>query len=222
MAALELSLHDGKVVSALRASQTIHLLSAESCLSKGLTMKQFSTTRLTSICFAIALFAGLSFLSNECQAQKRRFVLGQELGRFLGAGHGAGYHCNNPGQNTGYYNPYSAHNSQLSPTTYGYGQQRYWDSNPHAIPHSSYTNRDPQQHSVFEELPGQSVRPSFEPAEDRVRKQEEEKTILIQTLTSTRSQNRRRRKIRSTVPLLTSKPKRRKISLTTLTMLPTN
>ena len=128
-------------------------------------------TRLTTLTIAVVLFAVLSSLTTECQAQRRRFVPGQELGRFLGVFQGPGFHCNNPGQNTNYYNPYSAHNSRViypnEPRRVGSGYSLF---DADSVPHSSYTGRDSRQHSVFESLPGQSVQPSFEPAVDRTKK----------------------------------------------------
>ena len=134
------------------------------------------SSRIATLTIAVVLFAVLSSLASDCQAQRRRFVPGQELGRFLGIGHGAGYHCANPGQNTDYYNPYSAHNSMLTASSYpeqGYiGGYSSFESD--VVPHASYTNRDPGQHSVFESLPGQAVQPRFEPAVDRTQKKREE------------------------------------------------
>ncbi len=134
------------------------------------------SSRIATLTIAVVLFAVLSSLTSDCQAQRRRFVPGQELGRFLGIGHGAGYHCANAGQNTDYYNPYSAHNSMLTFSSYpdnGYiGGYSSFDSD--TVPHASYTNRGQNQHSVFESLPGQTVQPRFEPAVDRTRKKRNE------------------------------------------------
>ncbi len=130
------------------------------------------SSRIATLTIAIVLFAVLSSLTSDCQAQRRRFVPGQELGRFLGIGHGPGYHCANAGQNTDYYNPYSAHNSTLTASSYpenGY-VRGYSSFESEMVPQASYTNRDQGQHSVFESLPGKTVQPRFEPAVDRTRK----------------------------------------------------
>jgi hypothetical protein len=137
------------------------------------------SSRIAKLTIAVFLFAVLSSLTSQCQAQRRRFVPGQELGRFLGLGHGAGYHCANPGQNTDYYNPYSAHNSMLTAGNapyYGHGGG-YSNFQSDTIPHSSYTGRGQDSHSVFESLPGQTVQPIFEPAVDRTKKREEEESF---------------------------------------------
>ena len=130
------------------------------------------STRITSLTIAVVLFAVLSSLTSECQAQRRRFTPGQEINRFLGVFQGAGYHCADAGQNTNYYNPYSAHNSMLTyPNEPNRGMgQGYSLFNADAVPHSSYNSRDSGQHSVFESLPGQNVQPTFEPAVDRTKK----------------------------------------------------
>ena len=133
------------------------------------------STLIPSLTLAVALFAVLSSLTSECQAQQRRFVPFQEINRFLGVFQGAGYHCANPGQNTDYYNPYSAHNSRLvypNEPARGVGQG-YMLFDADSVPHSSYTGRDQSQHSVFESLPGQTVQPNFEPAVDRTKKKQD-------------------------------------------------
>ena len=134
------------------------------------------SSRIVPLTIAIILFAVLSSLTSDCQAQRRRFVLGQEIHRFLGAYHGAGYHCANPGPNSDYYNPYSAHNSSLTAGNYPLnglnGSSSNFDTD--RVPHASYTNRDHKQHSVFESLPGQAVQPQFEPAVDRTQKKKSE------------------------------------------------
>jgi len=97
----------------------------------------------------------------------------------LGIGHGAGFHCANAGQNTDYYNPYSAHNSALTAgyDHYNGNYQGYASFDSDTVAHSSYTGRDQDQHSVFESLPGQTVQPKFEPAVDRTRKKKQEATF---------------------------------------------
>lgn len=132
------------------------------------------SSRLATLIIAVVLFAVLSSLASDCQAQ-RRFVLGQEVNRFLGLWHGPGFHCNTPGQNTDYYNPYSAHNSVLTYHNDPYNRYpgiRGFDSE--TVPHASYTSRGKDQHSVFESAPGQTVQPRFEPAVDRTKKKPQE------------------------------------------------
>ena len=174
----EQSLHSGKLLSALRTLQTIHLLFAVPSLSKGPTMlltgssRIASSSRIAPLTITIVLLAVLSSLTSDCQAQRRRFVLGQEVGRFLGVYHGPGYHCANPGQNSDYYNPYSDHNSRMTTGNYPLNRSQGGFSNfdTDSVPYRSYTNRDQNQHSVFESLPGQTLQPKFEPAVDRNRK----------------------------------------------------
>ena len=129
------------------------------------------STRIATLTIAVVLFAVLLSLTSECQAQRRRFVPGQQTGRFLGVFQGPGYHCADAGQNTDYYNPYSAHNSKLIyPNAPQHGLQGYSLFDADSVPHSNYTGRNNGQHSVFESLPGQSVQPLFEPAVDRTKK----------------------------------------------------
>ena len=172
----EQSFHSGKLLSALRTLQTIHLLFAIPSLSKGPTMLVTRSSRIATLTISVVLFAVLSTLTSDCQAQRRRFVPGMEIHRFLGIYHGAGYHCAHAGQSTDYYNPYSAHNSRLiagNAPYNGYGRG-YPSFDAVTVPHSSYTSRDQSQHSVFEALPGQTVQPRFEPAEDRTQKQKDD------------------------------------------------
>jgi hypothetical protein len=144
-------------------------------------MKISRSIRFVALSFAVVVFAALSMAPSQCQAQRRRFVLGQEIGRYLGAGTGAGYHCANPGQSTDYYNPYSDHNSMLISANQPYGDtgQRYpsFGFNNDSIPHSVYTGQDTSQYSTLDSLPGRTVEPTFEPATDRVRRESDDATF---------------------------------------------
>lgn len=119
--------------------------------------------------FSIVAIIGSSLIESESHAQYFRRPPGQELGRFLGLGYGNGYHCRTPGPQADYYNPYSAHNSYLVSRNQTTG--RYSNMNTGyaigglngSIPHSEYTATQPRGYSVFEDLPGQTVSPSFEP-----------------------------------------------------------
>jgi hypothetical protein len=76
--------------------------------------------------------------AENCQAQCHPWKQpGQKALRWLGGGWSAGYHGENPGYDSRYYHPYSAHNSTLiSP-----GMQSY----PHlASPHNAYYDLNPQ------------------------------------------------------------------------------
>ena len=65
---------------------------------------------LSVIVVAAAIICTLS--PSEAMAQRGRPGWNQ-LTRFLGGGHSAGYHWRTPGPAVGYYNPYSHHNSRL-------------------------------------------------------------------------------------------------------------
>lgn len=142
-------------------------------------MKLSRSIRFAALSCAVVLFAALSITPQQCQAQRRRFVLGQEVGRFLGVGSGAGYHCANPGQSTGYYNPYTAHNSLLISAHEPNRSiaQGFSVFNSNAVPHSVYTGQNKNKYAPLEALPGRSVEPTFEPAVDRLRKNSDEATF---------------------------------------------
>ena len=56
----------------------------------------------------------ITVFSSTSEAQRRGFCQpGQNTFRWLGHGYSAGYHWQNPGPNSDYYNPYSVHNSLL-------------------------------------------------------------------------------------------------------------
>ena len=126
------------------------------------------------VVLSLAAFLGCCLVGSESQAQLfRRHTPGQELGRFLGLGYGNGYHCRTPGPQADYYNPWSAKNSHLVSryntgpfsnlnTGYAVGGTRGY------VPHSVYAGSQPSPgESVFESLPGQSVKPTFEPVPER-------------------------------------------------------
>lgn len=126
---------------------------------------------LFAFCF-VAIF-GCFLIESESQAQYFRRPPGQEVGRFLGLGYGNGYHCRTPGPQADYYNPYSAHNSYLvsrnqnvgrfSNMNTGYAVGGNFRGMGGGIPHSVYTGTKPDDFSVFESLPGNTVTPTFEP-----------------------------------------------------------
>lgn len=62
--------------------------------------------RIAGFAFSVVLLA--TIFSSVSSAQ-----LGQKAFRWLGEGYGPGYNRCNPGPNSDYYNPYSAHNSML-------------------------------------------------------------------------------------------------------------
>jgi hypothetical protein len=109
-------------------------------------------------CLLVAAVLLTTAFSSVSSAQWRRSGLrGQKRPlRVLGHGYSAGYHWRNPGPNSDYYNPYSAHNSQLTSHTGGaygffpnYGGQRY----------------SPTGEPNFETLPGNPIEGDFERAD---------------------------------------------------------
>ena len=69
----------------------------------------FKSLAITGLAVCMTL---LIIPSDSAEAQ-RRFQPINRAGRWLGIGYSDGYHQRTPGPNTGYYNPYSAHNSYL-------------------------------------------------------------------------------------------------------------
>lgn len=108
-------------------------------------------------CLLVAAVLLTTAFSSVSSAQWRRSgLMGQRRPlRVLGHGCSAGYHWRNPGPNSDYYNPYSAHNSQLTSQTGGeygffpnYGGQRY----------------SPTGEPNYETLPGNPIEGDFSPA----------------------------------------------------------
>ena len=103
-----------------------------------------------------------------CQAQN---TFRRQRGlRWLGQGFGDGYHRQNPGYDTSYYNPYSAHNSRLISQTPEYMAinpvptnqelpQRFFNG----VPFSAYA-APPQVNSGFQTAPTQQYQGSFAPS----------------------------------------------------------
>lgn len=125
--------------------------------------------------FSFAAVFGCLLIESESHAQRFRRPPGQELGRFLGFGYGNGYHCRTPGPQADYYNPYGPTNSHLvsryqnsgrfSNMNTGYAVGGF--NRGGTVPHSEYTGTQSDGYSVFENLPGQTVTPSFEPVPER-------------------------------------------------------
>ena len=69
---------------------------------------------------------------------------GQLVFRWLGQGYGPGYHWQNPGPNSNYYNPYSDHNSRLisRPDLYPQQDMAPVTSDNKSVPYSVYSSPD--------------------------------------------------------------------------------
>ena len=120
-----------------------------------------------SLVALVVLIVGGSFVL-PCQAQNtfRR----QRALRWLGQGFGDGYHRQNPGYDTSYYNPYSAHNSRLISQS-----PEYMAINPvptnqelprrffNGVPFSAYA-APPQVNSNYQASPSQQFQGSFSPS----------------------------------------------------------
>jgi len=105
-----------------------------------------------------------------CQAQNT-FRRHRPL-RWLGQGFSDGYHRQNPGYDTSYYNPYSAHNSNLISQSPEYLAIRPVSSNQHqslrffnGVPFSDYA-APPQLNSHLQTSPSQQFQGSFSPSAD--------------------------------------------------------
>ena len=103
-----------------------------------------------------------------CQAQNT--FRQQRALRWLGQGFGDGYHRKNPGYDTSYYNPYSAHNSLLISQSPEYMAIRPVPTNQqlprrffNGVPFSAYA-APPQVNSAFQGFPGQQFQGSFSPS----------------------------------------------------------
>ena len=91
--------------------------------------------------------------------------------RWLGQGFSDGYHKCNPGPNSDYYNPYTAHNSMLisqNPGMYGMPQHQVQNGPIQAgVPFSVYAAPAPVNGSRgFQALPGEAIDNSFVPVEN--------------------------------------------------------
>ena len=90
--------------------------------------------------------------------------------RWLGQGWSAGYHHNNPGPNTDYYNPYTAHNSYLISQQPGYqaAYHQYRNRNrptDPGVPYSVYAPTSDANRN-WNSGHGQSIQPTFVPVDD--------------------------------------------------------
>ena len=117
---------------------------------------------------ALAALVVCGSFAMPCQAQNtfRR----QRALRWLGQGFGDGYHRLNPGYDTSYYNPYSAHNSLLLSQTPEYMAARPVPTNQelprrffNGVPFSAYA-APPQLNPGLQSLPGQQFQGSFSPS----------------------------------------------------------
>ena len=117
---------------------------------------------------ALVAFVVCGSFALPCQAQntfKRQRVL-----RWLGQGFGDGYHRQNPGYDTSYYNPYSAHNSLLISQSPEYMAISPVPTNQelprrffNGVPFSAYA-APPQLNSNLQSMPSQQFQGSFSPS----------------------------------------------------------
>ena len=115
---------------------------------------------------AAMAFAVISTQTTPAEAQHLRSRQPLQAGfRWLGQGWSAGYHHRNPGPNTDYYNPYTAHNSMLISrmpgNQSGYNQYGYHSG----LPTSSYPNYASGS-SWGHGHGAQSIQPTFVPVDD--------------------------------------------------------
>ena len=117
---------------------------------------------------ALAALVVCGSFALPCQAQN---TFRQQRGlRWLGQGFGDGYHRCNPGYDTSYYNPYSAHNSKLISKTPEYMAVRPVPTNQelplrffNGVPFSAYA-APPQLNSNMQTFPSQQFQGSFSPS----------------------------------------------------------
>ena len=103
-----------------------------------------------------------------CQAQN---TFRRQRGlRWLGQGFGDGYHRQNPGYDTSYYNPYSAHNSRLISQSPEYMAIHPVPTNQelprrffNGVPFSAYA-APPQLNPAYQASPSQQFQGSFSPS----------------------------------------------------------
>ena len=119
---------------------------------------------------SLAILVICSGFALPCQAQNT-FRQRRPL-RWLGQGFSDGYHRHNPGYDTSYYNPYSAHNSNLISQSPEYMAIHPVPTNQqlprrffNGIPFSAYA-APPQLNSTMQTLPGQQFQGSFSPSID--------------------------------------------------------
>lgn len=114
-------------------------------------------------CLLVSAVLLTTAFSSESSAQWRRSGLqGQKRPlRVLGHGYSGGYHWRNPGPNSDYYNPYSAHNSLLmSHQEAGGSQQGVFGY----FPNYGGDRYSPTGEPNFETLPGNPIPGEFIPA----------------------------------------------------------
>ena len=125
-----------------------------------------SLKKVSLVALAVFIICG-SFVTS-CQAQN---TFRRQRGlRWLGQGFGDGYHRQNPGYDTSYYNPYSAHNSLLLSQSPEYMAARPVPTNQelprrffNGVPFSAYA-APPQLNQSLQTLPGQQFQGSFSPS----------------------------------------------------------
>ncbi len=127
-------------------------------------------TRIFGFVLSIVMVATL--FSSLSSAQQTRRPL-----RWLGQGISDGYHQCNPGPNSDYYNPYTAHNSMLisqNPGMYGMPQRRVQEGPIQVgVPFSVYAAPAPVNSSrSFQSLPGVPIDNSFVPYNGKKPKEE--------------------------------------------------
>jgi len=114
---------------------------------------------------AAVLFTLISTQTDSSDAQNLRSRQPLQAGfRWLGQGWSAGYHHRDPGPNTDYYNPWTAHNSMLISKMPGYQDPRHSQyGNQYGHPNASYQNYS--DHSNWDQDLTQSIEPTFIPTD---------------------------------------------------------
>lgn len=120
----------------------------------------------TSLLFAVTGLLLFTCLENGAHAQWRGVRQpGQKVLRLLGAGFGPGYHWQNPGHDSSYYNPYSANNSLLISKQFpNDANSQYGSGNlpSQGIPYSQYAPTG-SANGQFGTLPGATIGGDFQP-----------------------------------------------------------
>ncbi len=127
--------------------------------------------RCRTVSFLVALVATcLSFELSISEGQNLRSRQPLQYGfRWLGHGWSAGYHHRDPGPNTDYYNPYTAHNSMLISKQPGYQSahhQYYNHPITQGVPYSVYAPTSGSQTNWnYGHGQAQSINPTFVPTD---------------------------------------------------------
>ncbi len=124
----------------------------------------------------VAVLLSTTLLASDSSAQWRGArQIGQRGLRVMGHGYSAGYHWKNPGHDSSYYNPYSAHNSNLVTQPWRNQGHLYEGFDPsYGIPHFEYVPASPHEvHDIAPVSNGIQAAP--------VQKKDDESALEIQS-----------------------------------------